>query len=105
SAIAGRIRDQYGKQVDLNNAAVVPLADAMTGDVRDALLLLLGAVGLLLLVACATVAGLLGGRTSARRKEMAVRAALGAGSGRLMQQFLAESFGLSFAGGVLGVLI
>ena len=105
SAIARRIKDQYGKEVDLADAAVVPLADAMVGDVRTALLTLLGAVGLLLLVACANVAGLLLARTSARRKELAVRAALGAGRGRLIQQFLAESFALSFAGGVFGILV
>jgi len=104
-AIARRIKDQYGKDADLNDAAVVTLADAMVGDVRTALLTLLAAVGLLLLVACANVAGLLLARTSARRKELAVRAALGAGRGRLIQQFLAESFSLSMAGGVLGILI
>ena len=104
-AIARRIKDQYGKQADLQAAAVVPLADALVGDVRTALLILLGAVGLLLLVACANVAGLLVARTSTRRKELAVRAALGAGRSRLIQQFLAESFSLSLAGGVLGVLL
>jgi predicted permease len=104
-AIARRIRDQYGKEVDLVDAAVVPLADAMVGDVRAALLTLLGGVGLLLLVACANVAGLLLVRTSARLKELAVRAALGAGRGRFIRQFLAESFALSFAGGALGILI
>jgi putative ABC transport system permease protein len=105
SAVARRIRAQYGKEVDLDSVAVVPLADAMVGDVRTALLTLLGGVGLLLLVACANVAGLLLVRTSARLKELAVRAALGAGRGRLVRQFLAESFALSFAGGVLGILI
>jgi putative ABC transport system permease protein len=105
SAIAHRIRDQYGEKVDLSDAAVLPLADAMVGDVRTALLNVLGAVGLLLMVACANVAGLLLARTSARRKELAVRAALGAGRGRLIRQFLAESFTLSLAGGVLGILL
>jgi putative ABC transport system permease protein len=105
SAIAHRIKNQYGKDADLTNAAVVPLADAMVGDVRTALLTLLGAVVLLLLVACANVAGLLLARTSARRKELAVRAALGAGRGRLIQQFLAECFALSLAGGALGALV
>ena len=104
-AIARRIRDQYGKEVDLADASVVPLADVMVGDVRTALLTLSAGVGLLLLVACANVAGLLLARTSARLKELAVRAALGAGRGRFIRQFLAESFALSFAGGALGILI
>ncbi|MGB2592238.1 MAG: ABC transporter permease [Candidatus Acidiferrum sp.] len=105
SAIAHHIKEQYAKDANLTDAAVSPLSDAMVGDVRTALLNLLGAVGLLLLVACANVAGLLLARTSARRKELAVRAALGAGRGRLIQQFLAESFVISSAGGVLGILL
>lgn len=105
STIARRIKDQYGNDVHLNDAAVVPLSDAMVGEMRTALLTLLGAVGLLLVVACANVAGLLLARASARRKELAVRVALGAGRGRLVRHFLAESFVLSFAGSLLGILI
>ena len=103
--IAGRIQSRYGRDVDLVGATVVPLHDAMVGDVRTALLTLSGAVGLLLLVACANVAGLLLARTSSRRRELAVRAALGAGRGRLLQQFLGEAIALAGAGGTLGVAI
>ncbi|HJT18136.1 MAG TPA: ABC transporter permease, partial [Thermoanaerobaculia bacterium] len=91
SAIAARIKTQYGKDADLDAAQVVPLADAMVGDVRKALFTLCGAVGLLLLVGCANVAGLMLARTAARAKELAVRTALGASRISILQQFLSES--------------
>jgi len=103
--IAKRIHSEYGKKADLTDATVLPLADAIVGDVRVAVLTLFGAVILLFLVACANVAGLLLARTSARKKELAVRLALGAGRWRLLQQLLAEALILSLAGAVLGILI
>lgn len=104
-AIARRIHARYGEKADIADAVVVSLADAMVGNVRTALLTLFGAVLLLFLVACANVAGLLVARTSARRKELAMRAALGAGRGRLVRQLLAESLELALAGGLLGILL
>ena len=103
--IAHRLKQQYGSDIDMTDARVVPLRESLTGDVRAALLVLLGAVGFLLLVACANLANLQLSQAVAREHEFAVRAALGAGRGRLTRQLLAESALLWLAGGLLGVLV
>jgi predicted permease len=104
STIASRIKSEHGQDADLVGAAVVPLKDALVGRVRPALLLLLLAVAFLMLVAGVNVTNLALARTAARRREMAVRSALGASRADLFKVLFAESLFVALAGGAAGVL-
>lgn len=104
STISSRLAQQYPADDNGWGAVVVSLRDDIVSDVRPALLVLLGAVAFVLLIACANVANLVLAKTVGRRKEIAIRAALGATSGRVLQQILSETVLLSFAGGLLGIV-
>jgi predicted permease len=103
--ITGSLEKQFPTFNRGTGSRVVPLVDALAGRVRTGLLLLLGVVTLVLLIACVNVANLLLARNASRQRELALRAALGAGRARLLQQSMAESTVLALAGGALGLLL
>lgn len=105
NTISEGLQREYPEDDNGWGAVVIPLREEMVGEVRPALLILLGAVGFVLLIACANVSNLVLARTMVRRKEMAIRAAVGASRRRIVEHVLVETVTLSLVGGALGLLI
>jgi putative ABC transport system permease protein len=105
TTIGQRLAQQYPNVNAAWTLETVPVAEAISGDVRTPLLLLLGSAALLLLIACANLANLSLARSTERRREFAIRSALGGGSARLFRQLITESLVLSLLGGIAGLLL
>ncbi len=105
NTISARLQQQYPVDDAGWGAVIIPLREQLVRDMRPALLVLLGAVAFVLLIACANVANLVLAKTVSRRKELAIRAALGATRARILRGVLAETVLLAVAGGALGLLV